>query len=886
MWFGVLGPLCVEPDGLPVRIPAARQRVLLAALAVRAGQVVSFEELTEAVWDGDPPPGARVTLRNYVKRLRQTLGAAGARIVTRAPGYLLDVTADEVDLLAFARLCRRGGAAMRAADWPEASELLGQALGLWRGAPLADVASHILRDEHVPVLESMRLQAAEWRLDAGLQLGQHSQLLPELQAQVHSHPLHERFRAQLMLALYRGGQQAGALAAYQDIRAALIDELCVEPGPDLRDLQRRILDGDPALLTGPGLAPPPAGPAAATSPAGETALAAFPVVQAPVVQVGVQPDAPRQLPAAGSHFAGRATELATLDRWLRQATARQSDGAVLVAAVSGMAGVGKTALALRWAHQVATRFPDGQLHVNLHGYDPSGQPATPGEVIRRFLAALGVPPGHQPSDLDSQVALYRSVLAGRRMLILADNARDAAQVRPLLPAAPGSLVLVTSRSPLAGLAAAEGAQVLHLDVLSAAAAGELLAARLDPGLVAADPDAVTELIRRCGQLPLALAITAARAAASGWPLAALVAELAAGDDELGVLGLGDAATDIRGIFSWSYEQLTAPAARLFRQLGLHPGPDVSAAAAASLAGLPPAQARVMLRELADVGLIAERAPGRYALHDLLRAYAAELAQSIDPAGDRQAATHRMLGHYLQTAAAAAQALDPGPEGLVLDPPKDGVTPELICGQAAGLAWFRDEHQVLLGVTAIAADGFGDHARLLPWTLARCTGLEVRAEHERQFPATMTSSLRAAELASTAGDARLLAAAPDHAAGGFALTGQVRPALAQCHRALEVYRRCDSPRLEAHAWDSLGGIQSQLGQHREAAASYRRAAALFSQAGDHYERAQALGRLGDCHLASGGAQAARNAWQEALAMLGRVTHPAAEELRAKLANQAG
>ena len=490
-----------------------------------------------------------------MKRLRYRLGSAGRQIVTSRPGYRLEVAEDELDLRVFTRLCRDGGAAVRAEDWAAAFGGLGQALGLWRGAPFADAGCERLQREQAPPLSELRLQAAQWRAEAGLALGGHAELASELAGWCTAEPLRERFAALRMLALYRSGRQADALAAYQQARRMLVDELGVEPGEELRRLHQQILARDPFLA----------------APAQRDAAAGRPDA------VGV---VPRQLPASVACFAGRSGELEVLAGLAEQA-ACGTGGMVVISAIGGTAGVGKTALAVHVAHQVADMFPDGQLYADLRGFSPSGDPVPPARVVRGFLGALGVAPQAVPADAEAQVALYRSVLAGKRMLVVLDNARDAAQVRPLLPGSARCLVVITSRSQLAGLAAVEGARLLPLGLLTEQEARELLAGRLGAaGRVEADPEAVNELIRLCARLPLALAITAARAAARPeHPLAALAEELHAADGPLDALDAGDPTASVRSVFSWSYRQLSPAAAQLFRLLGIHPGPDISVSAA-------------------------------------------------------------------------------------------------------------------------------------------------------------------------------------------------------------------------------------------------------------------------------------------------------------------
>ncbi len=446
---------------------------------------------------------------------------------------------------------------------------------------------------------------------------------------------------------------------------------------------------------------------------------------ASTVSGGGKATVPRQLPSGVAHFAGRGAELAALDAVLGGGAG--GGPGVVISAIGGTAGVGKTALALQWAHQVADRFPDGQLYANLRGFDAGGgQPTDPADVLRGFLDAFGVHPERIPPDTESLAALYRSVLAGRRMLVLLDNAADVAQVRPLLPASPECLVIVTSRRELSALAAREGALLVQLDVLSAQEANELLVARLGAERAAAEPWAVTELASLCARLPLALSVIVARAAAAPrLPLAALAAELTELGGRLDALDVGDPAANVRTVLSLSYRHLPDPAARMFRLLGLHPGPDISAAAAASLAGRPAADARVALRDLVRASLLNETVPGRYAFHDLLRAYAAEQSALTTSAAGVENTTRRTLDHYLHTAHHAHVVLYPGRELMALPPAAAGVGAESFGGKASALAWLEAENQVLLKIVALAASaGYDAHAWQLPvvlWTYHNVCG---------------------------------------------------------------------------------------------------------------------------------------------------------------------
>ena len=708
MDFGLLGPLRVRDGTRHVFVSAPRQRVLLAALLLSAGRVVSLDTLAETLWEGGSPAGARGALHSAVQRLRSTLGPAGASLIeTRPPGYLIKAEDVGLDIREFSELATRGHAAAEAGTWAQAASLLREALGRWRGEPLEDVPSQVLRNREVPHLADQRLHALAARIDADLHLGRHGEVVAELRQLVAEHPLQEQFHAQLMLSLYRTGRQSDALAAYQVVRRVLADQLGIDPGPELRLLHQRILGADSQLLLPAGAGPSSAPPAA---PSPSAAPAPRPPAPGHVV--------PRQLPAATRHFAGRdgaLNELAGLT-----AEAAGGSPATVIAVIAGTAGIGKTTLALHFAHQAAGQFPDGQLYVNLRGFDPAGSPVTAEEALRLLLDALSVPAARVPAGLDAQAGLYRSLLAGRRVLVLLDNARDAEQVRPLLPASPGCLVIVTSRNQLTSLVAAEGASPLALDVLSDAEARELLARRLGPQLVADDPAAADELIQLCARLPLALSIAAARTASQpGLSLAGLAADLRDARRRLDALDTGHAATNVRAVLSWSYQQLDPVTAELFRLLGLHAGPDVSAAAAASLARLPVQEARRRLGDLARAHLLTEHAPGRFSSHDLLRAYAAELTESAESEGERRAATGRMLDHYLRTAHRAALQLHPTRRRITLAPPEPGAEPEHVNDAAAAQAWFHAELRVLMAAAERALEaGFDAQAWQIAWALFR------------------------------------------------------------------------------------------------------------------------------------------------------------------------
>ena len=578
---------------------------------------------------------------------------------------------------------------------------------------------------------------------------------------------------------------------------------------------------------------------------------------------------PRQLPAGAAFFAGREAELKQLDALLGQAAGGGLDepgGAVVISAVAGMAGAGKTALAVHWARNVAGRFPDGQLYVNLRGYDAEGAAVNPEEVSGWFLTALGVPASQIPADAPARCGLYRSVLAGRRVLIVLDNARDAAQVRPLLPGSGGCLVVVTSRSALAGLAAAEGARPLRLGPLAEEEGVRLLAARLGPERVAAEPGAVAELAAWCGHLPLALAVMAARAAADpGLPLGVLAGQLAgaagaeataagAGPGRLEVLETGDPVTSLRQLLSWSHGQLSPPAAQMFALLGVHCGPDITVPAAASLAAVPRAAAGRALAELAGASLVAEHRPGRYVLHDLVRGYAAGRArQALGDDGIR-AAIERSLDHYLHT-----RVISPGiPAAFTVAPPAPGVLPEELAGEAALLAWTWAEHQVVLqAIAQAAAAGFLTHA----WQifLGQAWFLGVQG-YWADIRAAGQGVLAAAE---AAGDQ--VALGWTHAIIGRygTISGADDAGPAHAARALDHLRQAGD--LSGQAWAHLSATLAcfMKGDWAEAVTRAGRALELFRQAGDQAGQGWALAGLGEGHARLGNYDLARGYARQAL-----------------------
>jgi DNA-binding SARP family transcriptional activator/Tfp pilus assembly protein PilF len=842
MWFGILGPLLVCDGESVISVPAARHRALLAVLLLHAGRIVNADTLAEIVWDGAPPAGAGTTLRSHVSRLRQVLGPhAGTRVVTRYPGYLIEAREEEVDLLRFRRLYREGGTAVRAGQWPQAAETLGEALGIWRGAPLADIPGELLHRDEVPRLDQLRLQAQEWQIETGLHLGRHSELVTELQSLTATHPLRERFVVQLMLAQYRCGRQAEALATYQHARHLLMDALGAEPGAELRDLHQRILAGDPLLE--------------AASPAS-------------AMTGGAGPSVPRQLPAPVAHFAGRSEQLAALTRLLDRPAGSRAQGArapeaIVISAIGGTAGVGKTALAVHWAHQVADRFPDGQLYVNLRGYDP-GQPVPATEALSGFLRALGVPGQDIAATETDRAAQYRSLTADRRLLVVLDNASEVEQVRPLLPGSPACMVVVTSRDSLAGLVARDGAQRMDLDLLPAGDALGLLRVMIGTR-VDADPGAAEMLADRCCRLPLALRVAAELAAARpAVSLAELARELTDQQRRLDLLDAGgDPRTAVRAVFSWSYRHLDDDAARAFRLLGLHPGPDLDFHAADALTGAGLENARRMLDRLARAHLIQHVTPGRYGMHDLLRAYAGQLAASEATDQERRAALSRLFDYYLHTAATAADTLYPreGRHRSQVPPPDGPVQPASEPGTpATARRWLDAERATLVSVAVYTADhGWPGHATGLAAALSRYL------DTGSHYAEAVTIHASASKAARQAGDR----AAEASALNGLGLVdsrqGRHEQAAGHFEMALALCRQTGDRTGEIRALVNLGLVDSRQGRHEQAAGHFEMALALCRQTGDGTGEIRALVNLGLADLRGARHKQAADHLEEALAL---------------------
>ncbi|MEU1244170.1 BTAD domain-containing putative transcriptional regulator [Micromonospora parva] len=697
MEFRVLGPVGLWLAGNEVDLGPARQRCVLAALLLNDGKPLSTEAAIARVWGEDAPARSKELLYIYMSRLRKALRAAnGVQLRRSSGGYLLDVPQNAVDASLFTRLTAEATTGTSGdgggLDPATRVRLFRSALALWRGTPL-DGLSGAWTEGTREHLRRRRLKALENCFDLELQLGNHSALVNELSDLVDLHPTVEPLVGQLMLALYRSGRQASALAAFRDTRKLLVDDYGLEPGPALRQLEHAILVNDPSLdlqtVTADTILSVTAGPD--TAPA-------VPIPTVPSFAVAV-PGAlvertPQELPADVTGFAGRATEIAALNSQLTDSVKQPSMPAG-VTLITGTAGVGKTALAVHWAHQVSDRFPDGQLYVNLRGYS-TDVPISPVQALGCLLRSLGVPTEQIPVDVAEAAALYRSLMAGRRALILLDNARSVAQVRPLLPGRPGCLVLVTSRDRLGGLIARDGAQQLALKVLDAGDACQLLSQVIGVDRGHAERRAVGELAEVCAYLPLALRIAAANI--NGRPLHRIADHVVRlrRDDHLMALAVeGDEETAVGAAFDASYESIPPAAQRMFRLLGLVPGPDFTAPAAAALAVLDPDEAGRVLERLADAHLISEHAAGRFAFHDLLRRYARARAVAEDGEADRAAAVRRLFDWYLHKVDAAAIRLYPQRFRLPI-PETDRTLPIVDFPDPAGaLHWLDAERRNLI-----------------------------------------------------------------------------------------------------------------------------------------------------------------------------------------------
>ena len=822
MQFRLIGPVEIHSAGQVIEIGPPQQRLLAAALAVDAGRLVTAESLIDRVWD-DAPAGARRTLHVLVSKMRRVLehargpDADEVTVVRRSGGYLLQLAPDQVDLLRFRRMAQD---ARQADDATEVS-LLRAAVALWQGEPLSGLpgnwaarAREAWRQEYLEV-------AVAWAR-AELRSGDPAATIGTLTMLAEEYPLAESVPAALMRALCAVGRPADALAWYSQVSRRLGDELGVDPGPELQAIYQATLRDPNQQARAVSSAPAVPERAPAAGDAAEDQARSM---------------VPRELPAPVAHFAGRSAEFTALTALLDRRD-EQLPRTLLVSAIGGTAGVGKTALAVHWAHQVAERFPDGQLYVNLRGYDP-GQPVPASDALAGLLRALGVPGTDIPPETDERAARYRSLLAGKQMLIVLDNAGSAGQVRPLLPGTGACAVLVTSRDALAGLVARDGAVRLDLDALPLPDAVALLRALIG-ARVDADPEAAEQLAAQCCQLPLALRVAAELAVTRpAAPLAALTAELTDQGTRLDLLEAGgDPGTGVRAVFSWSYRYLDAAAARAFRLLGLHPGPDIEPYAAAALTGMTLARARQALDALARAHLIQRAQPGRYTMHDLLRAYARDLADDTETGDDQQAALTRLFDYYLHTTVAAMDTLSPAERGRRPRIPRPATPVPPLPDPTAARHWLDAERAALVAVGGHAsAHGWPRHATSLAATLYRYL------HSGGHFPEAITVFRHALVAARGIGD---------HAAEGFALLnigtvdwqqGRYQRAADHHREALSLFRAAGDRAGEARALGNLGLVDTALGRYEQAARYQQESVGIHRDIGDRFGETRDLGNLG-------------------------------------------
>ncbi|MFD9702585.1 tetratricopeptide repeat protein [Lentzea sp. NPDC059081] len=807
----VLGPVRAWRDGTALALGPAGRKALFGLLVLAGGKPVTRAELVDALWGERPPLSATNVIHTHVKHLRQVLepdrGARAPSTLLPAvgDGYALTPPPDGVDVVRFRSLVARAAAVPRD-DPRRAADLLGQALGLWHGRPLADVPALDAHPAVVTLAEERRAALAR-HAEVMIALGAPRDVLPALVEDAAAHALDEAMHALLIRAHTAAGQRDQAFGTYNLVRRQLAEELGVSPGPDLTAAYLDALEETPADVVA---APAESRPA---------------------------PPGVNQLPGDVFGFTGRQAELAELGRVL----GAERTGVPIVV-VCGTAGVGKTALVLHCAHRIRQDFPDGQLYVDLRGYDPRS-PVTAEDALSRLLDGLGVTGAEVPVDPDQRAARYRAALADRRMLIVLDNASSVDQVRPLLPGTPGCLVLVTSRNSLAGLVALHGAHRLDVDLLPAPDSTALLRTLIGER-VRREPAAAAELAAQCGRLPLALRVAAELAASRpDSALAELTGELADRRRRLHVLDAGDdVRAAVRTVFSWSYLQLPPPVAKAFRRLGLHAGPDVTPFALAALTGSDQDSARRTLEVLARNHLVQPAPAGRFVVHDLLRAYAEELAREHDPAPERSAATERLLARHLATASAAMDLLYPADRPYR---PDVAVTPPLEFPAAdAARAWLDAERSTLVALCRFAErDDRPGYAVDLANTLFRY----LESGHYADASTIHECALRAAR---RAGEDGLLAAALTNLGALRRLLGDYDQAARHLREAVELHRRTGDDYGAARASSNLGIVQERLGEHDEAASLHLEALALHQRLGSRYGEAAALLNLGNAYSRPG------------------------------------
>jgi DNA-binding SARP family transcriptional activator len=859
MRFRLLGPLEIRAGEDWRGIGAPKWRSVLAALLINAGQIVPADVLIDEVWPDTPPNKAGNLISIYVLRLRRLLGDSDSTLlVTRAPGYLLRLAPGDTDAQVFETLVREGRRAYDAGDPERAAAQLAEALTLWRGSPLADAPATTLVEAEASRLTDLRLDARELRIQAELACGNQAQVIPELRRLLADHALRENLWLLLMQALDGAGRHAEALDAYGQARKVLAEELGVDPGAELRQFHADLLAKDDELTKGTGDAP------GSISAGTVTAISRPPPKPAPEARVPRPVPAPAQLPADVADFTGREDQVKHLCDLLASGGAEANPGAVRIALVAGSGGLGKTSLAVHAAHRVRGSFPDGQFYVDLLGATPHPLPAA--DVLARFLRDLGVDGREVPVDDDERAARYRTVLAGRRLLILLDNARDAAQVRPLLPGTASCAVLVTTRSRMADLAST---RLVDLNVLDDDEALTLFTRVVGDERAAAEPEATAELLLACAGLPLAIRICAARLAArSGWTIRSMANRLRDEHRRLDELRAGDLA--VRASFQVSFASLPVSAqpdgvapADAFRLLGLWQGPSISSAAAAALFGAPEYVAEDALESLVDAHLLESTSSARYKFHDLLRVYSFERAVADLAAQVRDVAVGRLLRWYMRTANAAATAVSPYRYDIPLEVEEAEEAPLSFATSDEALAWYDAERVNLVAATRQAASsGRHDIAWRLP---APLYGLFNRRGNWTDCIATSRIALDSAR---AVGNRRGEAWALNNLGMALGVTHESE-SISDLEQALSIRREIGDRAGEAQAANNLANVYEALDRWDEAVDLLRRALDLNRAAGDRYGVAVALGSLGEALLHLDRAEEAVHPLQEARSTLAEI-----------------
>jgi DNA-binding SARP family transcriptional activator len=836
MRFRLLGPLEIRAGEDDWRgIGAPKWRSVLAALLINAGQIVPADSLINEVWGETPPAKAGNLISIYVLRLRRLLGDTDSTVlVTRAPGYLLRLRPGDTDAQVFETLVREGRRAYAAGDPERAAAQLAEALALWHGSPLADVPATTLVETEAERLTDLRLDAAELRITAELACGSHAQVIPELRRLLADHSLRENLWLLLMRALDGAGRHAEALEAYGQARGVLAEELGVDPGAELRQYYAELLAKDDALTKDAGDAP-------GSISAGTVAASSRPAPSAPAPAGSPLPrsvPAPAQLPMDVADFTGRDDQVRHLCDLLSSASGDDESGAVRIALVAGSGGLGKTSLAVHAAHRVRGHFPDGQLYVDLLGATP--HPLPPADVLARFLRDLGVDGRQVPLDEDERAARYRTGLAGRRVLVVLDNARDAAQVRPLLPGSASCAVLVTTRSRMPDLAST---RLVDLDVLDDDDALTLFTRIVGDERAEAEPEATAELLLTCAGLPLAIRICAARLASrSGWTIRVLADRLRDTRRRLDEMAVGDLA--VRASFQVGFASLPARVhpdgidpARAFCLLGLWQGASISAAAAGALFGTPEFLATDALEVLVDTHLLESKGADRYQFHDLLRVYASERAMADLSEPDRSAAVGRLLRWYMYTADAAATVVAPDRYNMPLDLVEGDQPPLVFAAVDDALAWYdRDRANLIAATKQASASGWHDIAWRLP---APLLNIYERRGSWAECIATNRIALDSAQQAGNRqGEAWVLSTL------GYALGfTHESEAIGYLEQSLAIRRQIGDAKGEAQSANNLADAYWRLGRVSEAIALFHKARDLNRDVGNRYGEAAALTNLG-------------------------------------------